>query len=280
MTTLEEILVGVSLSQFPNNLHFPYTSESLALFMKYNPSTLGIKEFFDPFELSFQKLDTAFEYSPKSPETERIARLDEEFDLTFAGMRNYSFSFLKHFNEDDRYAAENLKIIFDKYGNIARQPYRQAIGSSHNLVQELRNRPDDIQKINLTSWIDAHEAAAKKVADLLDKRIEEMSQQTNLRIREVRQEVDFYYHKIVNRINAMINIHGKDYVPGFFEEFNRHATEYNNKYAIHIGRIQAEKEKNKDKENKNEETTTNTTTSTNASTNTSINISTENIGKK
>jgi hypothetical protein len=60
-------------------------------------------------------------------------------------------------------------------------------------------------------------------------------------MKEARQETDFYYHKIVNRINAMINLHGKDFVPGFFDEFNRHATEYNNKYAQHIGRIQAGK---------------------------------------
>jgi hypothetical protein len=40
-----------------------------------------------------------------------------------------------------RHAAENLAVVFDKYGNIGRQACRQELGSSVNILQDLRARP-------------------------------------------------------------------------------------------------------------------------------------------
>jgi hypothetical protein len=237
----DDILVVATVSQFPNSLHREYVFEVLNLLGKHNPQSLGIEFFYEPFNIAVQNEDTAFKYLAKSADTERIAKIDEQFDASFLGMRSYSNSFLKHFGEAERYAAENLKVILDKYGNITKQPYRQALALAHNLIQDLRNRAEDIRTINLVPWIDAFEMMEQQLSSLLEKRNEEMSQQTTLRMKDARQETDSCYHRIVNRINAMINLHGKDFVPRFFDEFNRHATEYNNKYAQHIGRIQAAK---------------------------------------
>ncbi|MDR2408337.1 MAG: DUF6261 family protein [Bacteroidales bacterium] len=248
----ENILAGVIVSQFSNGLHWKYVSETLDLLGKHNPESLGIVPFYEPFKIAIQNEDAAFKYSAKSAETERIAKLDEQFDIAFSGMRNYANAFLKHLGDAERYAAENLKVVFDKYGNITKQSYRQALGLAHNLIQDLRNRHEDVQTINLIPWIDAFEMKEQQLSSLLEKRNEEMSQQTNLRMKETRQETDFYYHKIVNRINAMINLYGKDFVPGFFEEFNQHATEYNNIYAQHIGRIQAGKKEESEEESEEE----------------------------
>jgi hypothetical protein len=238
-TITEDTLIGVTVSQFRNGTHYQYLYEVLGLVKKYDPNLLGIQLFFDPFQTALNNEDTALERILKSVETERIANLDYNFDFTFGGMREYTHSFLRHSDESVRYAAENLNVIFDKYGNIGKQSYRQELAMSHNLLQELHKHPADIAMLKLETWMNAHEAAANELLALLEKRNEEISQQSNLRVKDARRESDIFYHKIVNRINAMINIHGKDYVPGFFNEFNTHATEYNNKYAQHIGRIQA-----------------------------------------
>jgi hypothetical protein len=237
------ILLGVPVSQLPNGLHFSYNEGTKNLLQKFNPDPLGVMEFFDPYGGAIVNLDIAFEYSPKSPETDRIVKLDEIFDDTFSGMKNYVYAYLKHRGDTERYAAENLKVIFDKYGNIAKESYREALTYSHTLLQELKNHPAEIKVLLLTPWMDAHEKAAKEMRDLMEKRNEDMAHQTHIKVREARKEVDYYYHKIVNRINAMINLHTKDYVPGFYDEFNQHATEYNNKYAQHLGRLREEKKK-------------------------------------
>jgi hypothetical protein len=244
----EDALLGVNVSQHPNGMHVEYVREVLMSLEKYGPDALGVRPFFDPFRQAVNNEITALEYIPKSADTKRIAKANNKFDNTFAGMRTYTHSFLNSVNDAEVYAAENLKVVLDKYGNIARKPYRQELSLSHNLVEDLRKRPNDIQVINLTTWINAHEMAANELFALLEKRNEEMARQINLHVRKMRKETDFYYHKNVNRINSMINIHGKDYVTGFFDEFNQRATEYNNKYAQHIGRLRAEKEKKKKKE--------------------------------
>jgi hypothetical protein len=239
MSTNEDTLIGVTISRFMNGTHYQYLLEVLELLKKHDPNPLGIQPFFDSFQIVINDEGVALEHITKSVETERIAKLDDKFDFTFGGMRDYTHSFLRHSGEAERYAAENLTVIFEKYGNIGKQPYRQELALSHNLLQDLRKHPADIETIKLTPWIDAHETAASELLALLEKRNEEISQQSSLRVKDARHESDIVYHKIVNRINAMINLNGKDYVPGFFNEFNTHATEYNNKYAQHIGRIQA-----------------------------------------
>jgi hypothetical protein len=224
-----------------NELHFRFHKENEELYDKYNPKLLGIQELIDLFKEALRKEDIALTYIRKSAETDRIAELDNKFDFTFEGMRDYVFSHLKHYLEEVRHAAGNLKVVFDKYGNIGKEPYRQELGSSYNLLQDLRSHGSDVEMINLTPWMDAHEAAANELADLLNKRTSETAKKTDLRMKEARQEVDMIYQQITDRIDAMINLNGKDFVPEFYNEYNAHATEYKVKLAQHLGRIQARK---------------------------------------
>jgi hypothetical protein len=238
----EEILIEVPVYRFSEETHYEYMEESSLIMRKYDPNYLGIQIFFGPFEQAIQNEDDALEHIRKSPETVRIAKVDVKFDSSFGGLRDYTHSFLKHFGEQERYAAENLSVVLKKYGNIAKEPYRQELAMAHNLIQDLRKHPADIQTLNLAPWINALETVTNEMLALLDKRNIEVSQQTHLKVKETRQETDILYQKIVNRINAMINIHGKAFAQAFFDEFNTHATEYKNKYAQHIGRIRSGKE--------------------------------------
>jgi hypothetical protein len=108
-------------------------------------------------------------------------------------------------------------------------------------MQELRTRKDDISALHLEPWMQAHEKAAATLSALLDERTGGTAQQTELRVRQVRREVDTLYRQITDRIDAMINLHGHDFAPGFVAEYNAHATEYKNKLAQHLGRVHAGK---------------------------------------
>jgi CII-binding regulator of phage lambda lysogenization HflD len=140
-----------------------------------------------------------------------------------------------------RHSAENLLVVFDHYGNIGKEAYRQELASSSNLLQDLRARTSEVAALNLEPWLAAHEQAAHMLADLLNARTGETAKQTDLNAKQVRHEIDAIYQQITSRINAMINLHGKDFVPGFVAEYNAHATEYKNKLAQHLGRIRAGK---------------------------------------
>jgi kynureninase len=130
---------------------------------------------------------------------------------------------------------------FEHFGSITRQPYHEQLGSSANLLQELRARATD-STCGLAPWADAHEQASKKLAALLGGRTVEVSQQSSLRMRDTRLSSDAMHRKILDRIDAMVNLNGKDFAGGFFAEYNTHATEYKNKLAQHLGRVKKSEE--------------------------------------
>jgi hypothetical protein len=243
MESTNEKLVRIKTRFLPNELHFRFHTENDSLYAKYGIEPLGISVFIGPFHSNLADLDTALERIRKSPETDRIAEADHDFDTTFSGMSEYVHSCLHHFDPAVRRAAENLDVVFRHYGNIGREAYRQELASSYNLLQDLRIRKDDVTALNLEPWIGAHEQAAAALAALLDERTGETAQQTDLRVRQVRRELDTVYQQITDRIDAMINLYGRDFVPGFTAEYNAHASEYKNKLAQHLGRLHAEKNK-------------------------------------
>jgi hypothetical protein len=224
-----------------NELHFRFHTENNALYTQYNPTALGIQVFIAPFHDRLSELDTALERIRKSADTARAAAADHDFDASFSGLHEYARSCLHHFDPAVRHAAENLHIVFSHYGNIGKEAYRQELASSYNLMQDLRARKDDVTLLNLEPWMQAHEKAAAALAAILDERTGETAQQTELRVGQVRRELDAVYQQITDRIDAMINLNGRDFVPGFVAEYNAHALEYKNKLAQHLGRVHADK---------------------------------------
>jgi hypothetical protein len=237
MSKNTEKLVRVHIHQLPNEQHFVFLTENKDLYIKYGPETLGIDGFMAEYNALLTDEDTAIDVVRKSVETVRIANADGEFDFSYLGMSEFAKSNLKHYDPEVRKSAENLWVVFDHFGNITKQPYHQELGSSANLLQELRARATDYATTGLAPWADAHEQAAKNLAELLSVRNVEVSQQSALRMRDVRLRIDPVHQKIIDRMDAMINLKGKDFAGGFFAEYNTHATEYKNKLAQHQGRM-------------------------------------------
>jgi hypothetical protein len=236
----KERLVRVRTSILPNETFFRFMSENRVYYVKYNVQTLEIVELMVEYDAALDDLNTALERIRKNPDTVRIAELDAEFDTSYSGLEGYARVCLKHFSPAVRYAAENLIVVFDKYGNIGRQPYRQELASSVNLLQDLRARSADVATLALQPWMDAHEASATALATLLDTRTGENAQQTDIHILNARRRMENGYQQVTNRIDAVINLKGKDFAGAFYAEYNAHATEYKNTLAQHLGRIHKE----------------------------------------
>jgi hypothetical protein len=237
MATPKEKLVRVRTILLPNETFFTFVKENREYYITYDPQKLEIEVYMAEYDAAVNDLDTALERVRKSPDTERIAVLDAEFDTSYTGMEEYVRVCLKHYIPAVRLAAENLVVIFDHYGNIGRQPYRKELGSSFNLVQELMMQQADVATLQLDPWIQAHTNAANALSALLKVRTGDTSQQTDIRVRNARHRVEDVYQNITNRIDAVINLRGKDFAGGFYAEYNAHATEYKNSLAQHLGRI-------------------------------------------
>jgi hypothetical protein len=241
MESANEKLVRVRTHALANELYFRFHAENDALYARYGVEPLGIQAFIASFRTRLSELDVALERIGRSADTARAAAADHDFDVSFSGLREYARSCLHHFDPAVRRAAENLDTVFAHYGHIGREAYRQELASSYNLMQDLRARKDDVTALNLEPWMQAHEQAAAALAAILDERTTETARLTDLRVRQTRRELDAVYQQITDRIDAMINLYGSDFVPGFVSEYNAHAAEYKNKLAQHLGRIHAGK---------------------------------------
>lgn len=241
-----EVLVRVRTYKFTNEQHLGFHIENKDIFINFGTEELGIQPLIESYAKAINDEDLALEQIRRSPDTVRIAEADEEFNQSFSGMHTYLMACRKHVDPAVRRSAENITVAFTKFGNIAKYPYRTELIMSRNLIQELRERTYDVSKIGLELWMNAHEQTAIKLRELLDARAVEIAGRTKLNVTETRRETDNSYQRVIARLEAMINIHGVDYVPGFVDAYNTHATEYKNALAQHLGRIHAEKSKSLD----------------------------------
>jgi hypothetical protein len=238
----KEKLVRIKTRLLPNETFFSFMSENYTYYIKYNPLTLEIEIFMVEYHDALIDLDTAVERIRKSADTDRIAVLDDEFGKSYMGMAEYTRAYLKHYDPKMRHAAENLIVIFDHYGNIGKQAYRQELGSSVNLLQDLRAHSVDVSTLALEPWMQAHEASATALASLLNARTSEEAKQSNIRVVDARRRMEAVYQQVTDRIDAVINLRGKDFAGNFYAEYNAHATEYKNALAQHLGRLHKEEE--------------------------------------
>ncbi|MDR3329543.1 MAG: DUF6261 family protein [Prevotellaceae bacterium] len=242
MNKSAEKLVRLDTHRLPNELHFMFMVENRGLYDKFGVAALGIDPFMGEYSGALSDEDTALEVVRKSADTERIAAADVAFDRTFLGLYEQAKANLRHYDPAARHAAENLWVVFEHFGNIAREAYHQELGASANLLEDLRARPADYAASGLAPWAEAHEHAASALAALLAERNEELAQQSSLRMREVRLRMDAAYQKVTDRLDARINLDGRGFAGGFYAEYNTHATEYKNKLAQHLGRVRKEAE--------------------------------------
>lgn len=240
----KEKLVRVSTNTMSNELFFRFMVENREYYQKYGPAQLDINVYMVEYDEALSILDAALEHVRKSPDTTRIALLDAQFGSTFSGMESYTKAFLNHFDSNMRAAAENLMVIFNHYGNISRQPYREELASSYNLLQDLRQHPNEVNKLTLEPWIQAHEAVANELSALLESRTSSAAKQTGIRVTDARRQIENIYQRITDRLDAVINLHGATHLGEFYAEYNAHASEYKNMLAQHFGRLRKKKENN------------------------------------
>jgi hypothetical protein len=230
-------LVRVEVPRLQNETCFQFLKENRACYQKYNPTMLNIGGFMLEYDQAMAEFDEALEVIRKSAETARISAADTAFDQAFSALHGYVKVCLNHYDADVIVAAQNIEPILHHYRDLGKQSYRQELGSAQNMLDTLGEHLDDVGILNLIPWMDALSEKMQILSSLLDTRTEEEAQRPTIRTIDARRKAEKLYLQITDRIDAMINVNGKNYVVGFFNEYNAHATEYKNNLAQHLGRI-------------------------------------------
>jgi len=143
-------------------------------------------------------------------------------------------------------AARKLKIVFDRFGNVAQLPLNEETSAIYNLVQEvMENHVSDADKLGLKPWMNKLNADNKAYEALVTGGYEEEATKSELKVKATRAEVDKVVHQIIERIEALIVIEGADNYSEFVRRLNLIFERYANTLAQRQGIAKAKREKEK-----------------------------------
>jgi hypothetical protein len=227
----------INLSNLHNEEHFQFQTEFKDSVTKAGAETLQISEAFSIFLLIYAQELEALQVIRKSATTEQLANADTERDIIFRGLADAIKSALNHFSAEKRAAAGRVQILLDQYGNVARKPYDDETAAISKLVSESQNGyATDVEILGLSDWFNELNAKNQAFDVLMKSRYSEDAAKTDLRMKQVRIEVDAAYRAITNRLDALMLINGTTGFEGFVNELNSRVDRYDNILAQRKGR--------------------------------------------
>ncbi|MDR1984628.1 MAG: DUF6261 family protein [Prevotellaceae bacterium] len=227
----------INLRNLRNEEWFQLMTEFKDLVQKSTPETLGITELFTLFLDCYADADVAAEIIRKSPETAKMQDADQKRDATFRGLVEAVASYTRHFNADKQQAADELKIVFDHFGNLAQKPSNEETAGIYNLLQELNGKyAQQVQLLAVGDWVQELEQNNNAYETLVKQRNIELAERPKLRMIDVRAQTMDVYRKITDRIEALILVNGATAYASFVDELNAFIKRYNDIVAQRQGR--------------------------------------------
>jgi hypothetical protein len=220
-----------------NEEHFQFHTEFKELVVQKTTATLGIETQYPGYALSFANETEAIAFIRKNSNSDEIVVADDKRDFTFRGVDNTVKACGNHFDLLTRQAAARIEVVFDHYGNLTVKPYDEETAAINNLISELNdNHAADVTTLGIGGWLNELKANNEAFDALMKGRYSKEAVKTQLRMKQVRLEVDAAYKQITNRINALIIVNGETAYKGFVDEMNQRILKYNNNVLIRLGR--------------------------------------------
>jgi len=228
---------NLNLHSQRNAGHYQFQSDFNDLVIEYTPQTLGIVEAYATYQPLLQDEAIAFMAISKSATTGQIVDADSVRDKTLRGTIDLARTALNHFDGKVHSDAKIVNVIIDQYGNLAPKPYDEETGLITNLIKDLRVKaPAEIVTVGIVPWLIALEAQNETFNTLEKSRNSEEANRTELRMKNVRLEVDAAYRKMVERINALMVVNGEAPYSDFVKMLNARIVRANDAIALSKGR--------------------------------------------
>jgi hypothetical protein len=221
------------LSPLHNEEHFEFSTEFKDLVIRFTPAQLGVSDLFNGMYLPKYALeDEAFLFIRKSSLTVKLSEYDFRRDQSVIGITHVVNGFTHHFRPEIADAAARIHIILDSYGNIARKSYDKETADITSLVQELRGPyAHDVEILNLREWLDELDTTNQEFDSMRKERYTESAEKPEVRMKNVRVDIDKVYRMIVGQINTRIAIEGEDKYLPFVKELNLRIDHYKSRIA-------------------------------------------------
>lgn len=192
-------IMNIKSEKLRNEEHFQFQSELIELVERFTPVTLGIEAAFAAYLPLYANEAEALDVIRKSAVTDEIANADHLRDTTFRGMCYTVKGATNHFIPKKREAAERIQIAIDHFGNINAKPYDEQTASIKTLLADLNTTyADDVATLRLEEWITELQVDNNAFEALMNERYSDDAGKTQLKMKEVRKEVDAVYRTILH----------------------------------------------------------------------------------
>jgi hypothetical protein len=206
---------------------------------------LGVVLQYTVYTQKYADESKAMVYISKSSYNEQLAAADDRRDMIFRGLADTIFAAQNHYKDENIAAAKKLAIILNTYGNIANESYDEETALISKLVKELQgNYMAETQLLGLAEWVEELKKSNTVFQTLKDQRYSEESEKTELRMKNVRKQMDEIYKNIINRINAQILLNGEANYKDFVTALNLRIEHYKTLIVQHKKRASTGSEGN------------------------------------
>jgi hypothetical protein len=231
------LIKNVKLTNLRNEEHFQFQSEFNDLVIRFTSETLGIEFAYATYEPLYINEKTALDVIRKSDITPAISTADHKRDSTYRGFCDTNQGAQNHFLPAKREAANRIEIAIEHYGNINGKTYDEQTAAINSLVEDLNtDYAADVATLGIADWITELQANNDSFEALMDQRYSKEADRTELKMKDVRLEVDAAYRTITERIDALAIVNGEESYKPFVKELNKRIERYNNTLALRQGR--------------------------------------------
>jgi Family of unknown function (DUF6261) len=166
------MIQAIDLTKLRNPEYIQFQKQFLEIVALNNPSILKVQQEFDASDAVLKDIEALFKTDQGSPITPVIEALDARRDMAVMGIYKQVDSYLGHFTEVKKEAANTLMSQFNVYGNasnvtLASLQAETAIVTS--LVTDLTTKPNlvaAVDELGFAPWVDE----LKTANDLLNQK--------------------------------------------------------------------------------------------------------------
>ena len=228
-------------NQYPNEEIYQFYTvvktafEAITVMEDVFPSDLWAK-----FLKLYDDLNISLEQVLKSYLTEQVKIADKKRDATFKALRILVNTFAVHPNEAKREASTIISIILKKYTrstDITDQNYDRETAAIRNIIEDLRDKhADKIILLAIGEWVQILEDQNNECDSLIIERDKQKSEQSPLKAKDVRKEINACYANLVLTLEAYMLANPGHGLESIINELNTSITRYKNRLAQKQGR--------------------------------------------
>lgn len=230
-------MLSITLSKLRNPEHFQFLTEYKKIVERFGADILRFVKLFVAFMKLYETEDECMVILQKSEFTEKRSEADQVRDETFRGLRDAVNSALKHFDAVKRDAAKRLKILLDKYGNLAAKPLDEETSGIYNLVQDLQGKyVADVTALAIGDWVTELKANNEAYIELTGKRDTETAEKPEEKMKTLRPQIDDYYRRMIKAVEVFEDVSEDEEEQAMYKKFANELNAVIKRYNTRINR--------------------------------------------